>query len=405
MKILHTSDWHIGKQLSKNDFTEDFKLFFDWLINLIKEKEIDVLLMSGDLFDLSNPPQQALTMYYDFLKKMIQNNADCKIIITGGNHDSATLLDAPKEILNMLDISVVGGLTENLEDLFISVEKNNEKLVVAAVPFLKDKDIRKAAPGETYQEKTLQIKEGLANFFKDINQVYQEKHKDLPFIIMAHLFAHGAETSDSERDIQIGNQAGVDASVFGKNANYVALGHIHKPQKAGAENIRYSGSPLPFSFSERKDIKEVVILENDATTWNIKREKIPSFRKLIRFSGTMEEIKNQLNNYQSDSMLCDLGEVLIEEENHSNQLINETIELRGAIFNDKIKITNAKIEFKNKLKSTASFLKIGDDISNYSHTKMFEKRLEQEAHFSQEAQKEMLQTFNELLSEVLGNQN
>src|SRR5690606_36976975 len=117
MKILHTSDWHIGKQLHKYDLSEDLNYFFNWLVNFIKTEKIDVLLVSGDIFDQANPSQAAFKQYYDLLKKLI--NRDCKIILTGGNHDSAAVLNAPKELLEAFDISVFGGAIENSSEMFV----------------------------------------------------------------------------------------------------------------------------------------------------------------------------------------------------------------------------------------------------------------------------------------------
>ena len=117
MKILHTSDWHIGKQLHKYDLSEDLDLFFAWLIAYIKTENIDVLLVSGDIFDQANHSQAAYKQYYDLLKNLI--SLDCKIILTGGNHDSPTVLNAPAELLKAFDISVTGGATEELTDMFV----------------------------------------------------------------------------------------------------------------------------------------------------------------------------------------------------------------------------------------------------------------------------------------------
>ena len=147
MKILHTSDWHIGKQLHKFDLSEDLDLFFEWLIAYIKNESIDVLLVSGDIFDQANPSQAAYKQYYDVLKQLI--NLDCKIILTGGNHDSASVLNAPAELLKAFDISVIGGSTDDIADMFIEIERKNEKLVVAAIPFLKHRASR-PGPGRRY---------------------------------------------------------------------------------------------------------------------------------------------------------------------------------------------------------------------------------------------------------------
>ena len=167
MNILHTSDWHIGKQLHKVDLSDDLELFFDWLLQTIKDKAIDLLLVSGDVFDQANPSQAAMTQYYGFLKRMI--GSGCKILITGGNHDSAAVLNAPKDILSVLDVAVVGGATETISEVFFTYCKNNQKLVVAGVPFLKDRDIRKSVAGESYSDKIEQIRAGIKTYFSKVS--------------------------------------------------------------------------------------------------------------------------------------------------------------------------------------------------------------------------------------------
>lgn len=155
MKILHTADWHLGKKLHKHELSKDHQLFLDWLINLIQEQNIDLLLISGDVFDLANPPIEARAMYYWFLRQMIQ--LKCKIIITGGNHDSAQMLDAPKDILNLLDITVVGGAINPIENEVIVLEN----LVVCAVPYLRDADLRQAIEGESGASRVENVRLGI----------------------------------------------------------------------------------------------------------------------------------------------------------------------------------------------------------------------------------------------------
>lgn len=191
---------------------DNLNLFFDWLIPYIKIEAIDVLLVSGDVFDQANPSQAAFKQYCDVLRRLGQ--LDCKIIITSGNHDSAAVLNAPKELLNAFDITEIGGATETLSEMFIEVAAKGERLVVAAVPFLKDLDIRKSVAGETYATKIVQIKAGLQTYFATINTHYKTHCSDAFFVVMGHLFVQGSAVSVSERDIQIGNQAGVSATMF-----------------------------------------------------------------------------------------------------------------------------------------------------------------------------------------------
>ncbi len=403
MRILHTSDWHIGKQLKKIDFSQDLNYFFEWLVNEIKTQNIDVLLMSGDLFDMSNPSQAAFQQYYAFLKKMLAHNPDCKIIITGGNHDAPLALDAPKELLRMLNVSVVGGITSNIDDMFVKVDKGDESIVVAAVPFLRDRDIRNAAPGESYAEKTELTKVGIQSFFQKINEHYNAHYSQLPYIVMGHLYVQGADVSDSERQIQVGNLAGVDGGIFGNEPHYVALGHIHKPQTAGASHIRYSGSPIPLSFSEKNDTKQVVILEWKNDAFDLEIVKIPSYRKMITLSGTLNEVKNKIAQYTTDSLLKDLVELDITEEVESYEATQQLIALVGDPGNEALEIVNYKITFKEKIDGLATLLGETTEIHTHTPMEIFKKRIENEELLAN--YNELLQAFAEILDELNENEH
>jgi exonuclease SbcD len=395
-RILHTADWHLGKQLHKVDFLEDMNLFFSWLIETIKSQKIDLLLMSGDLFDQANPSQQALNQYYNFLRTLIPLN--CKVIITGGNHDSPQVINAPKELLNLLDVSVIGGSPENISDLFIELKKGEKKLIVAAVPYLRDRDIRQSVAGESYENKIEQMREGISDYFLKINNFQQENFANAPFIIMSHLYAKGATITESEREIQIGNQAGVEAKIFGNQAVYVALGHIHRPQIVENEHVRYSGSPIPFSFSEKDDQKQVVLFEVGEKLEKIELFKIPKFRKLLLMTGTLTEIESKIEQFQSDSQLCDLIEIIIEEEHENYDSILGLERLLSMETGEKFKIVKGKIDFKNKIKGTGSFLSEEDDLGSFQAIDLFKKRIEMDE--SIEDSSELLLAFKEIIEHL-----
>ena len=395
LKVLHTSDWHLGKQLLKFDFHDDMEFFFEWLLAFIESEEIDVLLMSGDLFDQANPSQIALRQYYQFLKRLLKSN--CKVIITGGNHDAPTVLNAPKELLEVLDISVVGGKPEALSDLFIPIEKKGEKLVVAAVPFLRDQDVRRSVSGESAIDKVEQLRMGLANYFEAIEKHYVAHYSGFSFIVMAHLYAQGAQISESERDIQIGNQAGVEAGIFGNAPQYVALGHIHKPQRVGSDYIRYCGSPIPLSFSERNDEKQVVVITIKNGVCTPKSVKIPSFRKLVTYTGTLEEVKSKLQLHQKTGILKDLVEILVVEEHHNTQTILELEQLNTEAQFEDLEIAKVRVQFKNQIQGTASFLQQGQNVADFKPLELFLKRLETEDITDST---ELIHAFNTILEDV-----
>lgn len=376
MKILHTSDWHIGKQLHKCDLGPDLNMFFDWLRAFIQSEKVDVLLVSGDIFDQANPSQAAYKQYYDLLKNLIL--LECKIILTGGNHDSAAVLNAPRELLKSFDITVIGGAADDPAEQFVKIEKDGESAVVAAVPFLRDRDIRRSVAGETYANKIEQIKSGLGHYFTSINQIYREKYAGEPFIVMGHLYVQGSTLSESERDIQVGNQAGVEGRIFGDEPHYVALGHIHKPQLISqAQNIHYCGSPVALSFSEKNDQKQVnLITIAQGTVQKVDIVPLPKFRNLMAFEGTLDAVKDKFGAYNEKTPLVSLAEINVTEA-------EETIERRQAFedfiqsaSNPAIEIVKSRLNFRSRIRGATDAFAVGTDVADVTPMEMFEKKLE-----------------------------
>lgn len=398
MKILHTSDWHIGKQLHKYDLGEDLDYFFKWLVTYIKIENIDVLLVSGDIFDQANPSQAAYKQYYDLLKHLI--NLDCKIILTGGNHDSASVLNAPKELLKAFDISVIGGATDDISEMFVEFEKNGEKIVVAAIPFLKDRDIRKSVAGETYATKIDQIKMGLQTYFSNINTHYNDNYSKAVFVLMGHLYVQGSQISDSERDIQIGNQAGIEPSIFEGIPDYVALGHIHKPQVISrTNNIYYCGSPIPLSFSEKEDCKQVnvISIQNNEIV-NVEVVPIPKHRNLITFEGSLEEVQEMLHTYSEQTTLISLAEIIVNEESESLETRQMFEELINSQSNKNIEVVKSRLIFTKLIRGATDAFAVGTDVADVTPMQMFEKKLELQS--GMQNTEELKNAFREILEEL-----
>ena len=273
MRILHTADWHLGARLVERDRLPEHAAFLDWLIETLRGEKIDALLLSGDVFDAANPPQDAVGLYFDFLKRLADLRT-VKAVITGGNHDSASHLNAPRELLKRFEVHVFGHAGENVVDL--------GEVIVAAVPFLRERDLRQAAVGEAMTDVQSQVRAAIRDHYAAQLSACRALAGKHPVIAMGHLTVLGATTSDSERDIHIGNLGAVGADVFA-GFGYTALGHLHKPQKvAGLENVRYSGSPVALSFSEAADKKSVVVLDTEGM--KIETLSIPATRLLTRVS-------------------------------------------------------------------------------------------------------------------------
>ncbi|MBI5914288.1 MAG: exonuclease SbcCD subunit D C-terminal domain-containing protein [Bacteroidetes bacterium] len=320
MKILHTSDWHLGQKFISREREEEHRLALDWLVEAIQQEGIDLLIVAGDVFDIGNPPNYARALYYRFLKKLWHTG--CRhVVITGGNHDSAQMLEAPKDLLQLLNVHVVGAATEDPagEVLVLRSKENEPEAVVAAVPFLRDQDLRRSASGEGGQDRIERIKEGILAHYEAIGRAAAEYVAlGVPMIVTGHLCVTGAEANEKQDNIYLGNLENIRADQFPEVFGYVALGHIHRPQAiGGAQHVQYSGSLIPLSFSETKDEKSVTVLvfEKDKLL-DVRQLAVPVFRRLKTVEGTLPEVQEALErlNGKYKNQLPTWAEVIVETE-------------------------------------------------------------------------------------------
>lgn len=337
LKILHTSDWHLGRTLySKKERVAEHKAFLDWLLNAIELHGIHILLIAGDIFDTAAPNSISQKLYYDFLVK-VKNTCCQHIIVVGGNHDSPSFLNAPKDILAALQISVVGSATKDLSDelIVLNNNKNEPELIVCAVPFLRERDISRYAEGENYADRSIRINENIKKHYAEIAQLATEKRDELgvniPIIATGHLSVIGGvrNEDDGVREAYIGNIEAISSDIFPKVFDYVALGHYHVPSII-ENHIRYCGSPIPMGFGEASQTKCVYVLEfNDQI--KIETIPIPVFQKLVSITGDKDLIISKLIElkqtnepvwleiaYKSDELFPNLGSWVADQVMDSN---------------------------------------------------------------------------------------
>lgn len=302
MKILHTSDWHLGATLYGYKRYEEFEAFLKWLTEVIQDEGIDVFLVAGDIFDTSTPSNRALGIYYQFLNR-VTSIPNLHVIITAGNHDSPSLLNAPQELLKQLRIHVFGSIPNNPEDEIIVIRNDTGEptLIVCAVPYLRDRDIRLSEPGESIEEKTRKLENGVHEHYRQITSIARAKRdalgKSIPIIAMGHLFVTGGKTinEDGVRELYVGNLARIRAEDLCEGADYLALGHLHVPQTVGGNDaIRYSGSPLALGFGDAGQDKQVVIIEVGSGDTIIRTHQVPKFRDIRTLKGDICTIEQEI---------------------------------------------------------------------------------------------------------------
>lgn len=346
MKILHTSDWHLGQKFLAKDRLDEHRLALDWLYELILRAQVDALIVAGDIFDIGAPPNYARKLYYQFLTRLLHTS--CRhIVIIGGNHDSPSMLEAPKDLLEQLNMHVVGAVPESFEEQIIELKDANGKLeaIVAAVPFLRDRDVRKSTAAESGLERITAIKQSIREHYQRVGELVEENpYQAVPKIVTGHLYASGADTSAKQDNIYIGDKENIKASQFPACFDYVALGHIHRPQTIGGlDHIRYSGSIIPLSFSETKDDKSVYLLHFAGNKLErVEVELLPVFRRLKTIRGDYEKVQKQIQAFaeRHQDELPPWVEVLVE----SDQIIpNLSVELNQLVEEHNIELLKIRL--------------------------------------------------------------
>lgn len=274
MRILHTSDWHLGKNLEGNSRLKEQEKFLEELIDIVKEKSIDMILVAGDIYDTSNPPAQAERLFYKSVKKL-SNNGERPVIITAGNHDNPDRLVAASPLAYDHGVILLGKPKSKVEpgkygsfqvvdagEGFLEIDLKGERAVILTLPYPSEQRLNEILSEDLEEEKRRKsYSERINEIFTNLSQKYRE---DTINLAMSHLFVMGGEEVGSERPIQLGGSLTVDANHLPQKAHYVALGHLHKPQKvvgSGKLKAYYSGSPIEYNKKEIHYSKSVYIVD------------------------------------------------------------------------------------------------------------------------------------------------
>lgn len=305
MKIVHTSDLHLGARLHEEDRGAEHDVFLGWLADLLRAERPDALVVCGDVFDVKAPPVHAQERYYRFLARLVADGSCRQVVITAGNHDSAKFLAAPESLLNALRIKVSTQIAigDRVEDSLVAIEGRDGEpgLVIAAVPFAGEAELANAGlerigPEATREER---IRAGWSALYGETIAAARAKLPGAAVVVTGHATLASAKTSDaeSERCRRIGGLEAYDADAL-EAAEYAAMGHLHLPQACGASGkVHYSGSPLKMSFDEADGEKCVCVVELDGAGSQpvVKKVPVPVPVELETVSGTPDEIKARLS--------------------------------------------------------------------------------------------------------------
>jgi DNA repair protein SbcD/Mre11 len=397
MRILHTSDWHLGQHFMMKSREAEHLAFLDWLVELVETQSIDAVIVAGDIFDTASPASYARKLYSDFIVKL-QNVGCGHLVIVSGNHDSVAVLNESKTLLQALNVSVLAGLSDDLTDHIITVtDKQNKEVIICALPFLRATDVMFSESGSSASQKQMSLQQGITQTYQDIYQLAfaQKKEDETPLIATGHLTAVGCSVSDSVRDIYIGTLSAFPAQLFPK-FDYIALGHLHRAQKVQkSDYIRYSGSPIALSFDEAKHAKRVIMLDFDTNNKvNTSEVLIPTFQNLLVIRGSLATIKSELTRL-IDSGHSNWVEVKIEESFYRSDVQAELNILVAETNIEILKISTPSINENSQLKDIQI-----ETLDALTPIELFQHRLDCEDTLSELQQTQLTALFAQSVAEL-----
>lgn len=346
MKLIHLSDLHIGKRVNEFSMLEDQKYILKVILNIIDDEKPDGVLIAGDVYDKSVPSGEAVQLLDDFLYRLAERKLPTYII--SGNHDSAERLSFGGRLMDMSGIHLSPIYNGKVEPLTLTDEYGRVNIYM--LPFLKPVNVRRFFPDSEIESYTDAIRVAVDNMKVD------ESERN---IIVTHQFVTGASRSESE-EISVGGSDNVDASVFDA-FDYVALGHIHGPQKIGREGVRYCGTPLKYSFSEANHKKSVTIVEmGEKGKTEIRTVPLIPKRDLREIKGRYEEI--MLKESYEGTNTDDYMHITLTDEEDIPDVMNKLRIIYPNIM---------KLDYDNKRTRSNQAIGIADDTREISPLERF----------------------------------
>ncbi|NQD79758.1 exonuclease subunit SbcD [Pseudomonas sp. CrR14] len=295
MRLLHTSDWHLGQHFMGKTRQAEHQAFCAWLIEQVREHQVQVVLVAGDIFDTGSPPSYAREQYNHFVVAL--RDTGCQLVVLGGNHDSVAMLGESRTLLAQLGTRVIPGVGVQLQDQLMVLDgaDGEPAALLCAIPFIRPRDVLRSEAGQSAADKQLSLQQAIHGHYQALFELALARRAELggsvPIIATGHLTTVGASASESVREIYVGALEAFPTASF-PAADYIALGHIHRPQKVGGlEHIRYSGSPIPLSFDEARQQKEVLLVEVDETGLReVSALPVPRFQVLQSLRGTLKTL-------------------------------------------------------------------------------------------------------------------
>ena len=303
MRILHSSDWHLGQHFMGQSRQAEHRALIDWLLDQVNTHAVDAVLIAGDIFDTGAPPSYARELYNQLIAGL--HRAGVALLVLGGNHDSVSVLSESRELLGYLNTQVIAAVGDSSQHVLTLSQRGTSQpgCIVCALPFIRPRDVMQSQAGQSAQDKQLTLQAAIQNTYQQVydaallrqQALQQSLGRKLPIIATGHLTTVGASSNESVREIYVGSLEAFPTTAF-PAADYIALGHIHRPQKvAGLAHIQYSGSPIALGFDEARQSKQVLLIDLDANgLQSVQPLQVPVFQPMAAISANLAELPAQI---------------------------------------------------------------------------------------------------------------
>ncbi len=336
IRLLHTSDWHLGVSTGPASRIDEQRSFLEWLLQTLRERDIDVLLVAGDIFDSMHPSAEAQAIYYRFLARVAETGVR-DVVVIGGNHDSAAGLDAPKAVLAAVEVHTVGGVptaSERLKRMIVPLRargSDDVRAVCLAVPYVHEYRLGIRTTDLDRTQTRAELRSAFSTLYSELADGAAALHPDVPIVATGHLtVGDGPRREDYPHEIhQVGNIEGLPVDIFDPRIRYTALGHIHRGYPVDGDRAWYSGTPIPYSLTEMATARRVLVVDIDGSSpARVESLKVPRSRDLLQLTGSPEAVLAELASLRWATPLPPLVHVCVETpmvEPGLNRQLNEAI--------------------------------------------------------------------------------
>ena len=402
MRILHTSDWHLGQHFMGKTREQEHRQFIDWLLATVRQQKVDVIIIAGDIFDTGVPPSYARTLYNDFVTEL-QTVSQCQLVVLGGNHDSVATLHESRSLFACLNTTVVGaaGSEPEKQVLVLKDQEGTPGAVLCAIPYIRPRDVLTSRAGESGEDKQKALLDAMTDHYKSVYLAAEKEAKGLgvPIIATGHLTTVGGQLSESVREIYIGTLSAFPVSAF-PPADYIALGHLHRGQTvSGHDHIRYSGSPIPLSFDESSSGKQVLLVDfNEDCLKGIQSVDVPLYRRLESLHGDFDSIIAQVQEIADKKQTEDLTpwlEIVIDDSNWVSDLQNRI----ETLVSELPPVEVLRVRRKKQQAKKSLVLENRETLAELTEADVFARRLDLE-ELDEEASTKLTIAFNQIVAEI-----